>query len=154
MYMCKSACLKRLLSKNLMVKRNQSIHFALAKYTAFTLTQNGKNALFVHPLVIMRQQSFLVACTRLYKPLCRSVRWSVGWSVGRSLFTKHATYGDWPCFHCKNFENMHCLGIEPRSQEWESWMIPLHQQCFLTWVKNVKTDRKKLILCIVKLRGI
>ena len=31
---------------------------------------------------------FLVACTRLYKPLSRWV----------GLFTKHATYGDWPCF--------------------------------------------------------
>ena len=28
---------------------------------------------------------FLVACTRLYKPLCRSVRRSVGRSVGRSV---------------------------------------------------------------------
>ena len=37
-------------------------------------------------------QSFLVACTRLYKPLCRS--------VGRSVAecSEHATYGDWPCF--------------------------------------------------------
>ena len=33
---------------------------------------------------------FLVACTRLYKPLCPSVR--------QSLFTKHATYSDRPCF--------------------------------------------------------
>ena len=39
----------------------------------------------------------LVACTRLYKPLCRSVGRLVGRSVGRSLFRKHATYGDWPC---------------------------------------------------------
>ena len=29
--------------------------------------------------------SFLVACTRLYTPLCRSVGRSVGWSVGRSV---------------------------------------------------------------------
>ena len=29
--------------------------------------------------------SFLVACTRLYKSLCRSVGWSVGRSVGRSV---------------------------------------------------------------------
>ena len=28
---------------------------------------------------------FLVACTRLYTPLCRSVGWSVGRSVGRSV---------------------------------------------------------------------
>ena len=26
---------------------------------------------------------------------------------------------------------MHCSGIEPESQEWESCMIPLHQQCCL-----------------------
>ena len=40
--------------------------------------------------------SFLVACTRLYKPLC----WPVGLSVGRSVAegSEHATYGDWPCF--------------------------------------------------------
>ena len=47
------------------------------------------------------EQTFLVACTRLYKPLCRSVRRSVRRSVGpsvrRSLFMTHATYGDWPC---------------------------------------------------------
>ena len=30
---------------------------------------------------------FLVACTRLYNPLCPSVGWSVGRSVGRSHFT-------------------------------------------------------------------
>ena len=30
---------------------------------------------------------FLVACKRLYKPLCRSVRWSVRRSVGPSHFT-------------------------------------------------------------------
>ena len=29
--------------------------------------------------------TFLVACTRLYTPLCRSVCRSVGWSVGRSV---------------------------------------------------------------------
>ena len=31
------------------------------------------------------QSFFLVACTRLYKPLCRSVRLSVGPSVSRSI---------------------------------------------------------------------
>ena len=30
-------------------------------------------------------RTFLVACTRLYKPLCSSVGPSVGWSVRRSL---------------------------------------------------------------------
>ena len=40
--------------------------------------------------------TLLVACTRLYKPLRRSVGRSVGRSVRRSLFTKHATYGDRP----------------------------------------------------------
>ena len=39
---------------------------------------------------------FLVACTRLYKPLCRLVGWSVGRSVAEG--SEHATYGDWPCF--------------------------------------------------------
>ena len=37
------------------------------------------------------------------------------------------------------FVKMHCLGIEPRSQEWESCMIPLHQQCF--WQKNAKLGK-------------
>ena len=36
--------------------------------------------------------SFLVACMRLYKPLCWSVRPSVADS------SEHATYGDQPCF--------------------------------------------------------
>ena len=31
-----------------------------------------------------------------------------------------------------NFHGMHCPGIEPESQEWESCMIPLHQQCAWT----------------------
>lgn len=26
-------------------------------------------------------------------------------------------------------KKLHCPGIEPGSQEWESCMIPLHQQC-------------------------
>ena len=41
----------------------------------------------------------LVACTRLYKPLCRSVGRSVGRSVCRSdaECSEHATYGDRPC---------------------------------------------------------
>ena len=29
-------------------------------------------------------------------------------------------------------KKVHCPGIEPGSQEWESCMIPLHQQCFGT----------------------
>ena len=33
-----------------------------------------------------RSSEFLVACTRLYTPLCPSVGWSVGRSVGRSPF--------------------------------------------------------------------
>ena len=47
-------------------------------------------------------QTFLVACTRLYEPLCRSVgpsvRRSVGPSVRRSIAdcSEHATYGDRP----------------------------------------------------------
>ena len=28
--------------------------------------------------------------------------------------------------------SLHCPGIEPESQEWESCMIPLHQQCHLS----------------------
>ena len=42
---------------------------------------------------------FLVACTRLYKPLCRSVDRSVGPSVGPSETdrSEHATSGDRPC---------------------------------------------------------
>ena len=28
---------------------------------------------------------------------------------------------------------MHCPGIEPESQEWESCMIPLHQRCAGCW---------------------
>ena len=43
---------------------------------------------------------FLVACTQLYKPLCWSVSPLVRRLVGRSLFTTHATYGDWPCAVC------------------------------------------------------
>ena len=27
-------------------------------------------------------------------------------------------------------KRLHCPGIEPGSQEWESCMIPLHQQCY------------------------
>ena len=51
--------------------------------------------------------TFLVACTRVYKPLCWSVCRLVGpsvgrlvcWSVGRSVAEclEHATYGDRPC---------------------------------------------------------
>ena len=40
---------------------------------------------------------YLVACTRLYKPLCWSVRWLVGPSV--AVCSEYATYGDWPCFY-------------------------------------------------------
>ena len=40
---------------------------------------------------------FLVACTRLYKPLCRLVSWSVGrfvrWSVGPSVRRSVAAHG-------------------------------------------------------------
>ena len=39
--------------------------------------------------------SFLVACTRLYNPLCPSVGWSICLSVAED--SEHATYGDWPC---------------------------------------------------------
>ena len=28
-------------------------------------------------------------------------------------------------------KSVHCPGIEPGSQEWESCMIPLHQQCWV-----------------------
>ena len=42
--------------------------------------------------------AIFVACTRLYKPLGWLVRQSIGPSVGWSLFTKHALYGDRPCF--------------------------------------------------------
>ena len=58
---------------------------------------------------------FLVACTRLYKPLCRSVGQSVGRSVRRSVgpsvaaSSEHATYGDRPflIFYgvCENIKN-------------------------------------------------
>ena len=43
---------------------------------------------------------FLVACTRLYKPLC----WSFGPSVGPLVAdcSERATYGDRPCFHLDN----------------------------------------------------
>ena len=27
---------------------------------------------------------------------------------------------------------LHCPEIEPDAQEWESWMLPLPQQCWLT----------------------
>ena len=37
--------------------------------------------------------------------------------------------------------NMHCPGIEPGSQEWESCMIPLHQQC-LTMLQSVTLAHK------------
>ena len=37
----------------------------------------------------------LVACTQLYKLLCRLVGLSVGLSVAED--SEHATYGDWPC---------------------------------------------------------
>ena len=44
--------------------------------------------------------SFLVACTRLFKPLCWSVCRSVSRSVGRStaICKAHTTYGNWPFF--------------------------------------------------------
>ena len=31
-------------------------------------------------------------------------------------------------------KKVHCPGIEPGSQEWESCMIPLHQQCHGSFV--------------------
>ena len=43
--------------------------------------------------------NLLVACTRLCKLLCQSVRRS----IGRSLFTKYVTYGDWPCLYIAIF---------------------------------------------------
>ena len=36
--------------------------------------------------------AFLVACTRLYKSLCRSVGWSVGRSVGLSVGLSHFAF--------------------------------------------------------------
>ena len=33
------------------------------------------------PEMLENAKLFLVACTRLYTPLCPSVRWLVGWSV-------------------------------------------------------------------------
>ena len=42
---------------------------------------------------------YRVACTQLYKLLCRSFRWSVHPSVHPSVAegSEHVTYGDWPC---------------------------------------------------------
>ena len=36
------------------------------------------------------------------------------------------------CLQRKFKKKVHCPGIEPGSQEWESCMIPLHQQCCTT----------------------
>ena len=54
---------------------------------------------------------FLAACRRLYKPLCRSI----GWSVRRSETdcTEHATYGDRPCFLPKSRDE-----LSPFSEDW------------------------------------
>ena len=38
------------------------------------------------------RKNFLVACTRLYTPLCRSVGPSVRWSVGPSVHLSHITF--------------------------------------------------------------
>ena len=43
------------------------------------------NEIQIHPVATCT--IFLVACTRLYNPLCPSVGWSVGLSVCRSHFT-------------------------------------------------------------------
>ena len=40
----------------------------------------------------MKHSLFLVACTRLYKSLCRSVGRSVGWLVGWSVGWSHFTF--------------------------------------------------------------
>ena len=54
-------------------------------------------------LVIFHLQTLLVARTRLYKPLCWLVGWSVGLSVCQSIDwsvaedSEHATYGNRPC---------------------------------------------------------
>ena len=45
--------------------------------------------------------------------------------VGTSMKAFHLIL--WKDFSSKNM--LHCPGIEPGSQEWESCMIPLHQQC-------------------------
>ena len=45
----------------------------------------------------LKKTHFLVECTQFYKLLCWLVGPSIGQSVGRSLFTKRATYGDQPC---------------------------------------------------------
>ena len=74
---------------------------------------------------------FLVACTQLYKPLCRSVRWSVRWSVGRSLFTTHATYGDRPCLFHSIFLHVKCWYIFKQVSSYEDKMaVGMKDSCF------------------------
>ena len=45
------------------------------------------------------------------------------------LFTVHPHHPHHPPPTSNKAKGLHCPGIEPGSQEWESCMIPLHQQC-------------------------
>ena len=62
----------------------------LWRWPCFLFSLNSKSSLVKKQIrkfatFNFQTSSFLVACTRLYKSLCRSVRRSVGWSVGRSV---------------------------------------------------------------------
>ena len=67
-------------------------------YILFTSSWEEKGASYLKrfPFSVQRAITlFLVACMRLYKPLCWSVCLLVNPSVAVS--SEHATYGHWPC---------------------------------------------------------
>ena len=92
---------------------------------------------------------FLVACTPLYKPLCRSVRRLVGLSFGLSVAdcSEHATYGDWPCFLSYLFHQLHVLVFHSlRHQQLENKLMWQQLMQLLLIYNNKKSNLIKHML--------
>ena len=82
----------------------------VVNFVEFLCQPSSAHSLFrFYPLSLQPRFSlcFLVACTRLYKSLCRSVGPLVGRSVGWSVAVCEVltTYGDRPCFVCNKIYN-------------------------------------------------
>ena len=94
---------------------------------------------FITPYKLLRFQTFeisgtlffLVACTQLYKPLCRLVHQSVGPSVHRKLdCLEHATYGGRPCLKQQIYINT--LGLPKHI--FSVVFIQAHLECRYTYI--------------------
>lgn len=56
----------------------------------------------------------------------------------------YSLFCEYKCVFFQNKSTVHCPGIEPGSQEWESCMIPLHQQCYDKLIVKNGTSRTTL----------